>query len=125
MFNLYKIRFYIFLIGCIGSRTLFTVLSRYASSWFLMILGIIALIPVYGWFYIIFFSPRDTGFEVFGELIWWKKLRYIHMCLWAFFAYLAIRGNPSAWIVLAVDTVLGMSSFFIHHWHEGNLLKML
>jgi len=82
------------------------------------VLGLIALIPVYAWFYIIFIGKRDTGPEVFGELIWWKQLRVVHMLLWAFFAFLAISGNRHAWIVLAVDTVFGLSAFFIHHYRH-------
>jgi len=84
-----------------------------------------ALLPVVGWFYIIFIGKRDTGLEVFGESIWWKSLRPIHMLLWAFFAYLAIIGSPRAWMILAVDTVFGLSAFLIHHWREGNLPMML
>jgi hypothetical protein len=125
MINLLKIRFYLFLFGCIGSRLLFTIISALSPNWILVILGYLALLPVLGWFYIIFFGERDTGLEVFGDKIWWKHLRPIHMLLWAFFAYLAISRHPYAWIVLLVDTLFGLSSFLFHHWSEGNLNVMI
>jgi len=88
-------------------------------------LGYMALLPVMGWFYIIFIGKRDTGLEVFGESIWWKSLRPIHMVLWGLFAYMAIVGLPRAWVVLAVDTVFGLCAFLFHHWREGTLSLML
>jgi hypothetical protein len=121
MINTIKLRFFLFLFGCIGSRAAFTTLSAFSSGWLLRVLGILALIPVIGWFYIIFIGKRDTGLEVFGDKIWWKSLRPIHMLLWLFFAYLAITGNKFAWIVLAFDTFFGLSAFLIHHYREGNL----
>ena len=123
--NTFKIRFYAFLFLCIGSRLSFTILSAIASGWFLTVVGIIALFPVLGWFYIIFIGKRDTGIEVFGEQIWWKNLRPLHMFLWGFFAYLAITRNRRAWVVLLIDTFIGLSAFLLHHQSEGNLNKLL
>ncbi len=125
MVNVLKLRFYLFMFGCIGSRLAFTALSAFSHGWFLKLLGFLALIPVYGWFYIIFFGKRDTGLEVFGGKIWWQNLRPIHMLLWGLFAYLAIHGNPKSWIVLLVDTLFGASAFLIKHWSTGDLMKML
>ena len=125
MLNLYKIRFYLFIFGCIGTRLLLTLASAMSPKWLLRIFGVIALFPVIGWFYLIFIGVRDTGLEVFGDIIWWKKLRPVHMLLWALFAYLAIIGNSYAWVVLLVDTLFGASAFFINHWCNGNLEKML
>jgi hypothetical protein len=110
---------------CIGSRSILTLVSYFSSGWFLTLLGTFALLPVIGWFYIIFIGKRDTGIEVMGERIWWKNLRIIHMLLWGFFAYLAISKNPRAYIVLLVDTLFGLSAFLFHHWSEGNLNVML
>lgn len=115
MINLNKIRIFLFLFGCIGSRLALTIISAFASGWILRLLGFIALIPVLGWLYIIFIGKRDTGIEVFGGKIWWKHLRPIHMILWAIFAYLAINTNKKAWIVLLADTLFGLSAYLIHH----------
>ena len=124
MLNSIKIRFLLFLFGCIGSRLAFTALSAFASGWLLTVLGILALFPVFGWLYIIFIGKRDTGLEVFGGKIWWKNLRPVHLILWAFFAYLAITGNRKAWIVLLVDTLFGLSAFLIHHWTQDNFKRL-
>jgi hypothetical protein len=98
--------------------------GAFASGWFLALIGIFALIPVFGWFYIIFIGKRDTGLEVLGDKIWWKNLRPVHMLLWGFFSYLAITGNKKAWLVLLVDTLFGLSSFLVYHWSQDNFKKL-
>jgi hypothetical protein len=113
-----------FLFGCIGSRLAFTAISAFASQAVLKFLGIIALFPVLGWFYIIFIGKRDTGLEVFGDKIWWKMLRPIHMFLWGLFAYYAISGNRNAWIILLIDTLFGLGAFIIHHYKEDNFKNL-
>ena len=123
--NAIQIRFFLFLFGCIGSRLLFTGISALASGWFLQLLGFVAMIPVFGWFYIIFIGERDTGVEVLGGKIWWKSIRPIHMLLWFLFAWLAIQGNRQAWVVLLVDTLFGLGAFLVHHGSQGNFHKLL
>lgn len=125
MFNPIKIRFFLFLFGCIGSRLAFTALAGFSKGWLLILVGILALIPVIGWFYIIFIGKRDTGLEVFGDKIWWKYLRPIHISLWATFSYLAITGNPRAWLVLLGDTLFGLVSFITYHYMSGNFNAIL
>ena len=122
--ELFTIRFFVFIFFCIGSRLTFTIISVMAPNWLLRIMGFIAIFPVLGWFYFIFIGNRDRGIEVFNELIWWKELRPLHMFLWGFFAYLAITGNHKAWIVLLIDTFIGLFAFLIHHQMEGNLKKL-
>jgi hypothetical protein len=126
LMNTLRIRFWLFLLGCIGSRTFFTGLAYHASCHWLRLLGGLALIPVIGWFYIIFIGRRDTGLEVFGDNIWWNNLRPVHMLLWGFFAYLAlVQCHPFSWVPLAVDTVLGLTSFLLFHGMKGHLPTML
>ena len=123
--NILKIRFYLFIFGCILSRLFITLLSSFAYGKILRAIGFLALIPVLGWLYIIFIGKRDTGLEVFGDKIWWNNLRPIHLGLWSLFAYLAINGNRRSWIVLLVDTLFGLFAFLLHHYSAGNLPKMI
>ena len=121
-----RIRFWLFLIGCIGSRSLFTFLAYKSSCYWLQLLGGLALLPVIGFFYLVFIGRRDTGLEVFGDRIWWTRLRPIHMLMWGFFAYLAIvKCHPLSWVPLGVDTAFGLVSFLGHHYSEGNLRTMM
>ena len=120
-----SLRIFLFLFGCIGSRIAFTVLSAYSTGVMLQFLGVIALLFVIGWMYIIFIGKRDTGPEVFGEKIWWKHLRPIHALLWGLFAFLALSKNPKAWMVLVVDTSFGLLSFLHHHWSNGDFKLLL
>jgi hypothetical protein len=123
--NPIKIRFFLFLFFCFGSRLVFTIITSFAYGWVLKLLGIIALLPAIGMFYIIFIGKRDTGIEVLGDKIWWKNLRPVHLLLWLFFSYLAISGNPKAWLVLLVDTFFGLGAFLIYHWSQDNFKKLL
>lgn len=118
------LRILLFLFGCIGARTAFTIFSAYSTGPVLQFLGAIALLPVIGWFYIIFIGRRDTGAEVFGGRIWWQSLRPIHMCLWALFAVLALSKNTKAWMALAADTSFGLLAFLHHHYVNGDFSKI-
>jgi hypothetical protein len=124
MNNIQK-RFLLFLIGCIGTRTLFVYLAKTTNKTYLNIMGYLALIPAFGFFYIYFTGSRQTGKEVFGEKIWWNSLRPIHGTLYALFAYNAIMGNSNAYIYLLVDVLLGLVSFLIFHYSNGSFSKLL
>uniref|UniRef100_A0A6C0IKM7 Uncharacterized protein n=1 Tax=viral metagenome TaxID=1070528 RepID=A0A6C0IKM7_9ZZZZ len=123
--DILRLRFFLFLFGCIGSRIAFTVLSAYSTGVMLQFLGMIAILFVIGWIYIIFIGKRDTGPEVFGGKIWWQKLRPVHAILWGLFAFLALSKNPKAWMVLAADTSFGLLSFLRHHYMNGDLKMLL
>ena len=114
-----------FLIGCIGLRSLFVVAAKYVNTEYLKYLGYAALLPAIGFMYIYLTGSRKTGAEVFGEKIWWNNLRPVHSILYFLFAYNAITGNSQAWIYLLVDVILGLLSFLIHHYMNGDLAKLL
>lgn len=118
-------RFLLFLIGCIGIRSLFVVIAKYINAKYLKYLGYIALLPAIGFMYIYLTGSRETGAEVFGEKIWWNDLRPIHSILYFLFAYNAIMGNKQSWIYLLVDVLFGLVSFLIHHYVNGNFAKLL
>ena len=117
-------RILMFLIGCIGVRSLFVIIAKYVNTTYLKYLGYLALVPAIGFVYIYLTGSRKTGAEVFGEKIWWNNLRPIHAILYFLFAYNAIIGNKQAWIYLLVDVIFGLISFLIHHYINGDFSKL-
>lgn len=123
MNNIQK-RFLLFLIGCIGIRTLFVYIAKTIDIKYLPILGYIALPIGIGFIIIYLKGLRKTGQEVFGEKIWWNKLRPIHGLLYILFAYFAITQNTKAWQLLLLDVVIGFSTFLIYHYRQGDFKKL-
>ena len=119
MNNMQK-RILMFLIGCIGIRSLFVIISKNISVNYLKYFGYLALVPAFGFIYIYLTGSRKAGSETFGEKIWWNNLRPIHSLLYFLFAYNAINGNKNAWIYLLVDVLVGLISFLIHHYLNGD-----
>jgi hypothetical protein len=124
MNNLQK-RMLMFLIGCIGVRSLLVVIAKYINIKYLKYLGYLALVPAVGFIYIYLTGSRKTGGETFGEKIWWNNLRPVHAILYLLFAYNAIIGNKRAWIYLLADVLFGLLSFLIHHYLNGDFSKLL
>jgi len=118
-------RFLLFFFGCIGIRSLFVIIARYINTKYLKYLGYLALLPAIGFIYIYLTGTRKTGAEVFGEKIWWNNLRPIHSILYFLFSYNAIIGNKQSWRYLLVDVLIGLISFLIHHYTNGDILKLL
>jgi hypothetical protein len=123
--NTIQKRFLLFLIGCIGSRSLLVYFAKNASTTVLKYMGYLALAPAIGFMYIYLTGSRQTGGEVFGDKIWWNDLRPIHSGLYALFAFNAIMGNPNAWIYLLIDVVFGLISFLWFHYSNGDFEKVL
>ncbi len=122
--NTIQKRFLLFLIGCIGTRTLFVYLAKNVSLKILMYMGYLALLPALGFLYIYFTGARKTGGEVFGEKIWWNNLRPLHSALYFIFAYNAINGNPMSWVYLLIDVIIGLISFLAYHFYNGDFEKV-
>jgi hypothetical protein len=108
-------RMLLFLIGCIGVRSLFVVIAKTINIKYLKYLGYLALLPAMGFIYIFLTGARQTGAETFGAKIWWNNLRPIHAVLYILFAYNAIQGNRQAWLYLLADVLIGLVFFLIHH----------
>ena len=123
--NTIQKRFLLFLVGCIGTRSLFVYLAKNASETILMYMGYLALLPAIGFLYIYFSGARKTGAEVFGEKIWWNDLRPLHSALYFIFAYNAINGNKMAWVYLLIDVSIGLISFLSHHFNNGDFKKVI
>ena len=123
MNNIQK-RFLLFLCGCIVTRLIFAYLAKEISLKYLPLLGYLALMPAIGFTYIYLTGSRKTGAEVFGEKIWWNHLRPLHAALYFLFAYNAINRVRSAWVYLFVDVLLGLTSFLIHHYNNGDFGRL-
>jgi hypothetical protein len=123
MNNIQK-RFLLFLFGCIVTRLIFAYLAKEISLKYLPLLGYLALIPAIGFMYIFITGSRKTGAEVFGEKIWWNDLRPIHALLYFLFAYNAINHVRIAWVYLFIDVLLGLISFLIHHYRNGDFERL-
>jgi len=124
MNNLQK-RFLLFLLGCIGIRSLFVYIAKNVDKTNLQILGWISLLPAFGFIIIFLTGIRKTGAEVFGEKIWWNNLRPVHSLLYGLFAFNAINQNENSWIFLLIDVIIGLVSFLTHHYNEGNFSKLI
>lgn len=123
--NTIQKRFLLFLIGCIGTRTLFVYLAKIANKTYLQYMGYLSIFPAIGFFYLFLSGSRKTGAEVFGDKIWWNNLRPIHGFMYFLFAYNAIKGNNFAWLYLLIDVIIGLTSFLIFHYNNNDftLLK--
>ena len=118
-------RFLLFLIACIGVRTLFVFIAKNTSVTYLPYLGYLGLLPAVGFAYIYLTGSRKTGQEVFGEKIWWNDLRPLHSLLYFLFAYNAIIGNRNAWMYLLADVLIGLISFLVFHYKNGDFPKLM
>jgi hypothetical protein len=117
-------RFLLFLIGCIGVRTLFVLIAKMSNAYYLQILGYLALLPAIGFVYIYLTGSRQVGAEVFGEKIWWNNLRPLHAILYFLFAYNAINGNKMAYQYLLIDVIFGLFAFLAFHYKNGDFKKV-
>jgi len=123
--NTIQKRFLLFLIGCIGTRTLIVYLAKNANVTYLKYMGYLSILPAVGFFYLFLTGSRKTGPEVFGDKIWWNDVRPIHGVMYFLFAYNAIYGDTSAWIYLLVDVVVGLGSFLLFHYYNNDFSKLL
>ena len=118
-------RFVLFLVGCIGIRTLFVIIAQKIALQYLPILGYLALLPAIGFLYIFLSGSRKTGLEVGGDKIWWDWLRPVHSLIYFLFAYNAIVKNRQSWKYLALDVTIGLGAFLVHHFNENNFYKLV
>ena len=106
----------LFLLGCIGTRTLLVYLSSIATPEYLKYMGIIAGIISVGFMTIYLTGSRKTGIEVNGGEIWWNDLRPVHSILYGMFAYAAIKNKSYSWIFLLIDVCIGLMSYILHYY---------
>ena len=106
----------LFLFACIPSRLALTALAKYMQSNGLPYLGLITLGMGMGFLYLFFSGKRESGFETFGQPIWWKNFRIIHGLNYLLFSYLAFQKSANAYLVLFYDTLFCLLLFLKHHY---------
>lgn len=115
-------RFVLFLVGCIGTRSLFVYMAATLPLGWLKAMAIPAAAIALGFAIIFLGGFRTTGLETGGKPIWWNALRPIHAILYALFAYFAWSGNRDmAWKLLLADVLIGLASFLTFHAAQGHM----
>lgn len=109
----------LFLVGCLGTRSLLAYAAKYVDKTKLKYMGYIALVPAIVWLYMYFIKPRTTGPEVFGGKIWWNNWRIVHAMVYILFSILAIQGKDYAYMPLLADVFIGFIAFTMHHSHKN------
>lgn len=102
------IRAALFLLGCIGTRLALTGAAFHHPA----VIGAAALLASVGMLSIYLFKLRPSGWEAGGP-IWWDHLRPLHAALLGLFAMMALTGVHGAWIVLLLDTMVGLAAWTI------------
>ena len=109
-------RMAMFLVGCIGTRTLLVYLAATVPPVWLKVMAVLGGLVVAGFTAIYVGGLRQTGLETGGQPIWWNSLRPVHAALYAAFAYYAWTGQrQTAWVTLLLDVAIGLASFLYHH----------
>lgn len=114
------LRKFLFLFGCIGTRSLITYLSSNIN--FLPYIGVFYLLCSIGILYIYIFGSEkaDAQLEWLGEKkIWWNNLRPIHGFIWLVFSILAFVKFKYSWVVLGIDTIFGLFMWLLHTYFQS------
>lgn len=111
-------RFVLFLVGCMGVRSLLVYAAATVPDPWLKAMAIPAALIALGFASIYIGGFRRTGVETGGAPIWWNDLRPVHAALYALFAWAAWTGQRAvAWKLLLADLVIGLVAFL--HFHAG------
>ena len=113
----------LFLLGCIGTRSLLTLASTNTNL--LPYIGIFTLFISLGFLYIYTFGSEkaDKQLEWYKDndtKLWWNQLRLIHGLTYLLFTILAFGQKDYAWTVLAVDTIFGLVVWLLHRLYNLN-----
>jgi hypothetical protein len=104
----------LFLLGCIPFRILLAYIAfSFPNN---KLLTIFASIIGISFFMIYATGMRKTGIETGGKPIWWNQWRPVHGFLYLLFAILNMMNIRNAWMILAVDVIVGLIAFSIHYY---------
>ena len=99
---------------CITIRIFLVLLVKYINTDYLPILGYMAFIISFGFFFIYFSGYRKKG--ILDQPVWWNNLRPIHSLLYLLFAICAINKYDKSYILLLIDVIVGIISFLTFHY---------
>ena len=132
--NTVKKRFFLYLFGCIGFRTMITLLAKNlnenrnnnASKKYFKYFSLITLLIGLGFLYIYIFGSKkaDSQLKWANSKVLWNDYRIIHAVLYISFSIMALLQLNNAWVLLALDTLLGLIIFLQHHYVSGNFNKL-
>jgi len=108
-------RIILFICGCIPTRLGLSYIIKNYGIQYKLILSILLLIIAFGFLYIYAFNLRKTGLEIFGDKIWWNNLRPLHGVLYLIASLLIYYENKNAYLVILIDTFIGLLSFILYH----------
>tara|TARA_Y100000768_G_C23897241_1_gene643257 strand:- start:195 stop:539 length:345 start_codon:yes stop_codon:yes gene_type:complete len=60
---------------------------------------------------------KDKNKKTSKKLIWWKSFRGFHSFFWILFGILAMKRYNKAYLVLVVDLIISIVSFFHHYFN--------
>lgn len=114
-------RIALFLFGCVVLRSVLVIVTHQIDTKYLPYLGVLALLPSFGFLYLFISGSRKTGAETFGKEIWWNPLRPVHSLLYLSFAIYAIQKKRSSYKFLLADVTLGLVAFTLYHtiWYDS------
>ena len=132
--NTIKKRFFLYLFGCIGFRTMITLLAKNlnenrnnnAYKKYFKYFSLITLLIGLGFLYIYIFGSKkaDSQLKWANSKVWWNDYRIIHAVLYISFSIMALLQLNNAWVLLALDTLLGLIIFLQYHYVSGNINKL-
>jgi hypothetical protein len=99
-----------FLLGCIPTRVIISLLPLYLPIEWLPSYSILLIIIASSFLFLYFSNMRQHAAEGGGNT-WWANYRIIHGILYLIAGTYAFNKNRSAWIPLSIDTILGLILF--------------
>lgn len=114
-----------YIVGCVGSRILFSCLLQYAPEMILPALYFLCAAISLGFGGLWLFGLR-TEKGAFNNRIWWNSLRVVHAFFFILSSWFLYKKKQYlAATVILLDTSFGIGAYFIHHYNEGNLNKLI
>ena len=113
-------RLLLFLGGCIPARLVLAATAKYLPVYYLPYMGLVTLGIAFGFLYLYFTGKRRVGLETQGAPIWWMRFRILHGLLYLLFSLMAFMRLKNAYLVILLDTFIGLGLFLWHHYTAGD-----